>query len=394
MNPRRQWLQRWLLGGAGGLVLPGLARAEADHAADGDDKIQRGRELRFPRDHGAHPGSQIEWWYLTGSLSAAGGGPVTHGFQVTFFRSRTGLAETLPGRFAPRQVLFAHAALTELAGAGRHRHEQRIVRWDGRTQAPAAHAALAETDVVLDHWALQRAAGGIYTTRIDSDAGGDGFALALSLAPTQPLLLQGDHGYSRKGPQEAQASHYYSQPQLAVSGSLRSGRAALAVRGSAWLDHEWSDSLLPPEAEGWDWIGMNLLDGSALTAFRLRRARPAGASGATGQEGADTVWAGGSFRTAGGALRIFGERELRFEPGRLWASKATGARYPVEWRVHTPAGVFSVRSLLDGQELDGSASTGTVYWEGLSELLDASGRRVGLGYLEMTGYASRLRLSA
>ena len=26
-----------------------------------------------------------------------------------------------------------------------------------------------------------------------------------------------------------------------------------------------------PDAVGWDWIGMNLDDGSALTAFRLRR---------------------------------------------------------------------------------------------------------------------------
>ena len=44
------------------------------------------------------------------------------------------------------------------------------------------------------------------------------------------------------------------------------------------------------------------------------------------------------------------------------------------------------------QELDSRASTGAIYWEGLSELLDESGRRVGLGYLEMTGYAARLRL--
>jgi predicted secreted hydrolase len=35
-----------------------------------------------------------------------------------------------------------------------------------------------------------------------------------------------------------------------------------------------------------------------------------------------------------------------------------------------------------------------VYWEGLAELLDASERRVGLGYLEMTGYAAKLRLGA
>jgi predicted secreted hydrolase len=33
-----------------------------------------------------------------------------------------------------------------------------------------------------------------------------------------------------------------------------------------------------------------------------------------------------------------------------------------------------------------------IYWEGLSELRDPAGRRIGLGYLEMTGYAAPLRL--
>ena len=52
----------------------------------------------------------------------------------------------------------------------------------------------------------------------------------------------------------------------------------------------------------------------------------------------------------------------------------------------------TLHALLDAQELDARASTGTVYWEGLSELRDAQDRRIGLGYLEMTGYAGRLRL--
>jgi len=74
-------------------------------------------------------------------------------------------------------------------------------------------------------------------------------------------------------------------------------------------------------------------------------------------------------------------------------SPATQARYPVVWRVATPMGAFEVSALLDAQELDSRASTGTVYWEGLSELLvPDTRRRVGLGYLEMTGYAGRISL--
>ena len=41
---------------------------------------------------------------------------------------------------------------------------------------------------------------------------------------------------------------------------------------------------------------------------------------------------------------------------------------------------------------DGRGSTGGVYWEGLSDLLDGQGRRVGRGYLEMTGYVAPLKL--
>ena len=152
------------------------------------------------------------------------------------------------------------------------------------------------------------------------------------------------------------------------------------MRGTAWLDHEWSDSLLDPQAVGWDWIGMNLHDGSALTAFRLRRAD------------GSSLYAGGSFRAAAGSARSFGPDEVRMAPGHTWASPATRAVYPVQWRVETPAGTFTVRALLDAQELDSRASTGTVYWEGLSELRDENDRVVGHGYLEMTGYAGRIRL--
>jgi predicted secreted hydrolase len=105
-----------------------------------------------------------------------------------------------------------------------------------------------------------------------------------------------------------------------------------------------------------------------------------------------TLWGGGSLRTPGGVLRTFAAREVRFEAGRRWTSPATRARYPVTWRIGAPGGPYEVRALLDAQELGGTGSGGTIYWEGVSELLDAAGRRIGLGYLEMTGYAGPLRL--
>jgi predicted secreted hydrolase len=64
----------------------------------------------------------------------------------------------------------------------------------------------------------------------------------------------------------------------------------------------------------------------------------------------------------------------------------------VEWIVRTPADFYTVAAVLDNQELDSRASTGSIYWEGLARLADSNGRRVGAGYLEMTGYAQRLRV--
>ena len=343
------------------------------------------RALRFPADHGAHPDTHIEWWYVTGWLrTGADLDPARTpdlGFQVTFFRTATGLAQASASRFAARQLVVAHVALTDLAaGAAGSLHDQRAGR-EGFGLVATPTAAGTQT-VQLRDWTLQRPAAPTPSpTRLRIQVRSERFALALELAGTQPLLLQGDAGYSRKGPDPGQASHYYSEPQLAVRGRVeRAGAPGREVVGRAWLDHEWSNELLPREAVGWDWVGFNLLDGSALTAFRLRRAD------------GGTLWAGGSFRDGAGALRIFGAGELRFEPLRHWSSPRTRATYPVEWRLTTPAGGWRVAALQDDQELDSRDSSGSVYWEGLSALRREDGTAVGWGYLELTGYAGKLRL--
>ena len=335
-------------------------------------------DVRAQADFGAHPQSSIEWWYITGALEAAAR---TWGFQITFFRASTRLGVTgdaaSTSAFTARELVFAHAAVTDLEGR-RLRHDQRIAR----SGFGIAEAGVGQTRLALRDWRLERSedASGRsrYSTVAASSSGG--FAFRLALEATQPVLQQGIDGVSRKGPRREQSSRYYSEPQLATGGSLQLDGRSIEVAGRAWLDHEWSDSFLDPAAVGWDWIGINLDDGGALTAFRLRRAD------------GSALWAGGSFRAAGGTTRNFEPGEVVFTPGRTWQSAASRARYPVEWRIATPAGRFVLRALQDDQELDSRASTGAIYWEGLSLLEDESGRRVGRGYLEMTGYASRLVL--
>lgn len=326
------------------------------------------RTLQFPRDFGSHPDLRTEWWYVTGHAKNAAGREF--GFQVTFFRSRVEATQDMRSAFAAKNLVFAHAAVTDLEGRVLL-HDQRIAR----AGFGIASASETDTDVRLRDWSLVRR-GGSYSARIPAGE----FTLDLRFTPTQPVLLQGNAGLSRKGPEEAQASYYYSEPQLTTQGRLTLKGHAFEVDGVAWLDHEWSEALMHPEAVGWDWIGMNLDDGSALTAFHLRR------------KDGSALWRGGSFRTRDGALCVFKNDEVRFESVNAWSSPRTRAKYPTQWRVQTPSGNFEVRALLDDQELDSRGSTGGVYWEGVSELLDAQGRRVGRGYLEMTGYAAPLRL--
>jgi predicted secreted hydrolase len=390
-------MRRHLLGASSVLAAASALGWPAAQAAT-SLKADKPRTLEFPRDAGAHTDFKTEWWYITGWASASGtagiaqapnaagaAGPATappdaaYGFQITFFRSRVDGAQALQSRLAARQLLFAHAAITDVQ-AKRLWHDQRIARWSG--EAPGsnptdtASASARDTGVLLQDWSLLRDG-----ANLRAKASAEGFSLDLRFASSQPVLLQGQQGLSQKGPERQQTSYYYSHPQLQASGSLtlQGKTMTLGSASAAWLDHEWSDEMLPAGAVGWDWLGINLFDGSALTAFRLRD-----------KEGA-ALWDGGSFRS-GATLYSFSHGELTFKPLRLWRSPGSRASYPVEWLVRTPADFYTVRALVDNQELDSSQSTGAIYWEGLCEVWDSNMRKVGRGYLEMTGYAKPLQL--
>lgn len=330
-------------------------------------QVQPGVELQFPRDHGSHPQFRTEWWYLTGWVKDARGGDL--GIQITFFRNRPRVAEDNPSRFAPRQLLFAHAALAD-ARTGTLLHDQRAAR----AGFGLAEVQQGRTDVAIDDWSLRQTPSG-YSASVAARE----FAYALDFKVTQPVLLQGEGGLSRKGPKPEQASYYYSQPHLAVSGSITVKGEKQEVSGEAWLDHEWSSQYLAPQAQGWDWIGLNLADGGALMAFRIRDRK------------GGTLWAGGALRAADGRVRVLAPGEVRFEPLRRWRSPRTQTEYPVALRVQAGNIEFELEPMMDDQELDSRASTGTIYWEGAVSA-KSGGKVLGFGYLELTGYWRPLRL--
>ena len=90
--------------------------------------------------------------------------------------------------------------------------------------------------------------------------------------------------------------------------------------GEAWFDHEWSSEYLGPRATGWDWIGINLDDGGALMAFRIRGA------------GGETRWAGGRSN-AGWPRADAGRGRHTIPPARRWLSPRTGIAVSRRWHV-------------------------------------------------------------
>jgi predicted secreted hydrolase len=325
--------------------------------------LSPGQTLNMPFDSGAHPEFKTEWWYATGWLTTTDGQSL--GYQVTFFRSATGIDRANPSAFAPHQIIIGHAALSDVA-EGKLLHDQK----SAREGFGLAYAKVGNTDLKLDDWRMVRAADGSYSVTLTAAD----FSLALRLRPTQSVLLQGDRGYSRKGSEALQASYYYSEPQLATSGSItRKGRRAQQVSGTTWLDHEWSSQALAPEAAGWDWVGANLDNGSALMAFQVRSK--------TGAK----IWAHAMLRDASGKVTQYTPQQVSFAPQAYWRSPRSAVRYPVATSVRTGDTTWQIKPVQQDQELDARSSTGTMYWEG-AVTVERAGVQVGRAYLEMTGY--------
>jgi predicted secreted hydrolase len=382
-RPRRHWLASAL---AGALPGPTAAQPRSVLTPGHWAAVVEGQVPVFPRDYGAHPDYRTEWWYLTGWVEGSGGAPT--GIQVTFFRRRTLHDPRNPSRFSPAQLLFAHAAI---ASPARRRllHAER----SSRSGFGLAEFATDDLDVRIGNWSMRREPSDRILTDIESPE----FGLSLRVTPPGAPHLQGLSGFSRKGPGPGQASWYYSRPQLRIDGTLRDAlnRSPVRVSGRGWLDHEWSTEILDEAAVGWDWTGINLDDGSALMAFRMRRR-----DGST--LWSDARWIDASAvrsnaPTSGHHANLPYASDPRTQHGpefialRNWISPRTGASWPVSMRVRHAGRELVLRPLLDDQEIDATASTGTVYWEGAVTVLE-NDTAIGRGYLELTGYARPLRL--
>lgn len=368
------------------LSFPPAAGQEAPAASAGQPSSSwrfatPGYDWSFPRDHGPHAGYKTEWWYFTGLLSEPERDEPSLGYQFTIFR--VGVVPEPPASRSPwatPDVLMGHLAVTNLVD-GTHAFREVLYR----AAPPLARFGSPEDTLIAwslappgteGRWTLARSGEGFRIAALAPDVGVD-----LALRPGSELVFQGPGGFSPKSAAGDQGSMYYSYVDLTTAGTVTVGGRALSVTGTSWMDHEFSSDPLDADQVGWDWFSLRLDDGRAVMAFQLRDR-----SGDTDFEQLTLVEPDGSVRWVDGSA-------WSLEPERTWTSPATGAAYPVDWTLRAPDhGLeLSATAILDEQENVSSRVPGLYYWEGAIRLTDPTGRVVGQGYLEMTGYGEGSR---
>ena len=198
---------------------PGPARRKRHRspALAAERRARRAPPLAFPRDFGAHPESRIEWWYVTGMLTR---GSATWGFQITFFRTATGIVGADASAFRAGDLVFAHAAVTDLAEPPpAARPAARTQRLRHRRGSDRGHRPRAARLAPRAKRRRRRRA----AIACAPPARPPAFASSSSWPRPSRCCCKATPGFSRKGPEAAQFSRYYSQPQLAVHGPLALG---------------------------------------------------------------------------------------------------------------------------------------------------------------------------
>jgi len=325
---------------------------------------------RFPRDHGAHPEFQTEWWYYTGVLATAEG--PRFGYQFTIFRRAISPRPQLSdSEFRTNDIYMAHFTVSDIKNQEFY-HDVRYARG-------GAGLAGAITDpfyrVWLEDWAVSAEDDNANKTRIA--AASDGFAIDLQLRQLKKPALQGRNGLSPKSGERGNASYYYSLSRLETFGGVTIGKEDFTVSGNSWMDHEFSSSALGDDAQGWDWFGLIFDDDTELMVGQIRLS-----------DGGFEPAFGGLLINADGSARYLDSAEFSITATDIWRSPHTEADYPARWEIviRGDAGFrIQVAPLQADQELHDAS---IIYWEGA---VAVSGDKTGYGYAELTGYVDSMR---
>ncbi len=314
--------------------------------------------ISLPADAAAHA-ALTEWWYYNGHVTTPQ--DEAFSFHVVVFKRQNG-----GGGPNARAAYIAHIGITD--------HQRRTFRYDQTLLLPPPVGPTPNRfDLTVGSVTLRGGDG------VDDIAGAAGeYRLRLALRAAKPPVIHGDAGVVGVSPEEL--SYYYSRTRMAATGEVSVAGVALPVSGIAWMDHQWGEFSLQGAA-GWDWYALNLDDGSDLMVSVLRDA----SGRVIAQYGTWVAPDGTPTSLTGDAVRV---RSLD-----TWTSPTTRTIYPMGWRMETPSTGLAVelQPVMPDQEMDTTATTGKVYWEGAVTVRGAlAGRPVsGYGYVELTGYKER-----
>ncbi len=327
------------------------------------ENAEIGYSYTFPKDHSAHKQFASEWWYYTGNLHSAR--KRNFGYQLTFFRIGT--------KPNGESIYAAHFALSDIS-------KKKFYFWDRLGRDFLQMAGVKDTLIWNKNWSVL----------IDENvhylkAEADDVKIDLTLSQVGMPVIQGKpgEGISRKGDCKSCASHYYSLPNLKTEGKIIIKGEVFSVEGRSWMDHEFGSSQLQENQVGWDWFSLQFNDGSSLMLYRMRQI-----------DGKVSDFSNGTYLSREGKQEYLARQDFYLKPVKYWISPKTKASYPLVWEITIPKLDLGLKVVpqMSNQELQTENSTRVSYWEGAVRVIDrATGRKIGQGYMELTGYAGSLK---
>jgi predicted secreted hydrolase len=196
----------------------------------------------LPRDHGAHPGFQVEWWYTAGTIAGKRGDD--------FFWFAT--------VWSSMEALVARVNVVDLQA-------DRVVLSQEYTKFAAV--AGQQSQLSVGGFSLGwRPAGAWGRWSVGAAVGGHGL-LRLTLTPIQPYVLNGQDGIISQG--KGALSAYYSDPRLAAQGTLVIAGRSTPVSGEGWFDHQWGNFESSSDSSHWNWFACQFTNRSDLMLYQF-----------------------------------------------------------------------------------------------------------------------------
>ena len=210
----------------------------------------------------------------------------------------------------------------------------------------------------------------------------NGTGLNLKLTPVKKRVLHGIEGISKKGSGSGNASHYFSFTRMETTGQIFLKGEAVPVRGTSWMDHEFSSNQLNENLVGWDWFSIKLDNRTELMLYQLRD-----------KNGGKDPHSSGTLIFPNGQSRYIADQEFSIIANKFWTSPQTKAAYPAGWTLTLVEGVLNITPDFPDQELYNLRSISGSYWEGSVSITGIfQGKKVsGKGYVELVGYEKALK---